>query len=127
MKKQKLPSRPLHAALLFSLLLLQGCGFTVDSAITKCKSKAQESVYKTVPANDFQAKWMAGQWHTSFYQCMNENGFVENRTKVDQMKDNLRRAYPNHSTEQFLADLNDSIRLNSLHADTGYWRHKWFN
>lgn len=106
---------------LISISLLSSCGFTVDSAIGKCKSKSHESVYKTVPLDEFQKKWMEDQWHGSFYRCMIDSGYAENKALHDHLADNLRHAYPHYSTEEFLAELNERMKLQRLNADSGYW------
>jgi hypothetical protein len=121
MRKHKQPTKFIYAMFFISISLLNSCGFTVDSAITKCKSKAHEFAYKTVPSDEFQKKWMDDQWHVSFYRCMNDSGYAENKAVTDHLADNLRHAHPNYSTEKFLAELNERIRLQRLNADSGYW------
>ena len=105
-----------------ALLMLNGCGSSVESAINKCSSKAAEATMGLVAANEFQKVQIEDKEYGVFYRCMKDSGFVEDETVTHRYTELVRGAWPTDTNEEQLAKINAIRRQNMRSPEKNFWK-----
>lgn len=105
-----------------TLLVLNGCSPSVESAIRKCESKASEATVGLVPVNQFQKAEIEDKEQGIFYRCMKDSGFVENETVTNEYRTLVERANPFSTAKEKFAKINEIRRQNMHLPERKFWK-----